>query len=55
MSLQASSAAVVGGGIGGLAAAVALLRAGWDVRVYERAGLWLAVNIAPGRPRVPEA
>ncbi len=39
MSLQASSAAVVGGGIGGLAAAIALLRAGWDVRVYERAGL----------------
>lgn len=31
------SAAIVGGGIGGLAAAIALLRTGWDVRVYERA------------------
>lgn len=32
------SIAVVGGGIGGLTAAVALLRAGFDVRVYERSG-----------------
>ncbi|WP_199514706.1 FAD-dependent monooxygenase [Nucisporomicrobium flavum] len=31
------SAAVVGGGVGGLAAAVALHRAGWDVAVHERA------------------
>lgn len=30
------SAAVVGGGIGGLAAAIALRRTGWDVTVYER-------------------
>ncbi|MEV0274521.1 FAD-dependent monooxygenase [Hamadaea sp. NPDC050747] len=30
-------AAVVGGGIGGLAAALALHRAGWGVRVFERA------------------
>lgn len=30
-------AVVVGGGIGGLAAAVALHRVGWDVTVYERA------------------
>jgi 2-polyprenyl-6-methoxyphenol hydroxylase-like FAD-dependent oxidoreductase len=30
-------AIVVGGGIGGLASAVALLRAGWDVEVFERA------------------
>jgi len=34
--------AVVGGGIGGLTAAVALLRAGLDVRVYEPARLvWM--------------
>ena len=31
------TAAVVGGGIGGLATAIGLHRAGWDVRVYERA------------------
>src|SRR5688572_4326308 len=44
--------AVVGGGIGGLAAALALLRTGFDVRVYERspavseagAGIQLAPN-----------
>jgi 2-polyprenyl-6-methoxyphenol hydroxylase-like FAD-dependent oxidoreductase len=28
---------IVGGGIGGLAAAVALRRADWDVRIFERA------------------
>lgn len=32
-----SEAVVVGGGIGGLAAAVAFLRQGWDVEVLERA------------------
>jgi 2-polyprenyl-6-methoxyphenol hydroxylase-like FAD-dependent oxidoreductase len=45
-------AIVVGAGIGGLAAAVALRRVGWDVRIYERAsaarelgfGLLLAPN-----------
>jgi 2-polyprenyl-6-methoxyphenol hydroxylase-like FAD-dependent oxidoreductase len=31
------SAAVVGAGIGGLAAAIALERAGWRVTVFERA------------------
>jgi 2-polyprenyl-6-methoxyphenol hydroxylase-like FAD-dependent oxidoreductase len=31
------SAAIIGGGIGGLAAAVALRRTGWRVTVYERA------------------
>ena len=34
---MAGTGVVVGGGIGGLAAAVALRRAGWDVRVFERA------------------
>jgi 2-polyprenyl-6-methoxyphenol hydroxylase-like FAD-dependent oxidoreductase len=33
----AGTGVVVGGGIGGLAAAVALRRAGWNVRVFERA------------------
>ncbi|MER6571310.1 FAD-dependent monooxygenase [Streptomyces sp. NPDC001093] len=32
------TAVVVGGGIGGLAAAIGLRRIGWDVRVVERAG-----------------
>jgi 2-polyprenyl-6-methoxyphenol hydroxylase-like FAD-dependent oxidoreductase len=44
-------ALVVGAGIGGLAAAIALGRAGWQVRVYERASspreLGFALNLAP--------
>ncbi|MEU5592644.1 FAD-dependent monooxygenase [Streptomyces sp. NPDC020298] len=34
-----STAVVVGGGIGGLAAAIGLHRIGWDVRVVERASM----------------
>ncbi|MEV0342619.1 FAD-dependent monooxygenase [Nocardia sp. NPDC050713] len=34
---QARSAGIVGGGIGGLAAAIALRSAGWQVTVYEQA------------------
>jgi phytoene dehydrogenase-like protein len=30
-------ALVIGGGIGGLATAVALRRAGWEIEVFERA------------------
>jgi salicylate hydroxylase len=49
---RSRSVAVVGGGIGGLAAALALLQAGFDVRVYEQsralsevgAGIQLAPN-----------
>jgi 2-polyprenyl-6-methoxyphenol hydroxylase-like FAD-dependent oxidoreductase len=45
------SAVIVGAGIGGLAAAVALGRAGWSVRVLERAGspreLGFALALAP--------
>ncbi|MGL5930509.1 MAG: FAD-dependent monooxygenase [Dermatophilaceae bacterium] len=33
---MAGSAAVIGGGIGGLTTAIALSRGGWDVEVYER-------------------
>ena len=44
-------ALIVGAGIGGLAAAVALRRAGWDVRVFERAfsprELGFALLLAP--------
>ena len=44
-------ALIVGAGIGGLAAAIALRRAGWDVRVFERASspreLGFALLLAP--------
>src|SRR5205823_9976454 len=46
-----STAVIVGAGIGGLAAAVALRRAGWDVRVVEQAlsprELGFALALAP--------
>jgi salicylate hydroxylase len=50
------SIAVIGGGIGGLAAAIHLLRAGYDVRVYEQAR-WLSevgagINIGPNASRL---
>jgi salicylate hydroxylase len=32
-----NSVALIGGGIGGLTAALSLLKAGFDVRVYEQA------------------
>ena len=35
---------VAGGGIGGLAAALGASRAGWDVRLYERAGAFTEVG-----------
>lgn len=47
----ARSALIVGAGIGGLAAGLALKRAGWDVRVFERAAnpreLGFALLLAP--------
>jgi salicylate hydroxylase len=50
------SVAIVGGGIGGLTAAVSLLQAGFDVRVYEQAR-WLSevgagINIGPNASRL---
>jgi salicylate hydroxylase len=48
--------AVVGGGIGGLTAALSLLRAGFDVHVYERAAelaeVGAGVQISPNASRV---
>jgi 2-polyprenyl-6-methoxyphenol hydroxylase-like FAD-dependent oxidoreductase len=50
------SVAVVGGGIGGLTAAVALLQAGFDVRVYEQApalpAVGAGIQLAPNCTRV---
>jgi len=50
------SVAVIGGGIGGLAAALSLLRAGIDVHVYEQAGVLrevgAGVQISPNASRV---
>lgn len=37
-------ALIAGGGIGGLAAALAATRAGWDVRLFERAGAFSEVG-----------
>lgn len=45
---MASSAIVVGGGIGGLSTARALVQAGWKVRVYERAPAFQAVGAGIG-------
>jgi 2-polyprenyl-6-methoxyphenol hydroxylase-like FAD-dependent oxidoreductase len=39
VSPSSRTALIVGAGIGGLSAAIALARAGWDVRVFERAAL----------------
>lgn len=53
---MALSVAVVGGGIGGLTAAVALLQAGLDVRVYEQAltlpATGAGIQLAPNCTRV---
>jgi 2-polyprenyl-6-methoxyphenol hydroxylase-like FAD-dependent oxidoreductase len=49
--LQGRTALVVGAGIGGLAAGVVLRRAGWEVRIFERASssreLGFALALAP--------
>src|SRR5262249_1987942 len=48
--------AVIGGGIGGLPAAAALLRAGFDVHVYEQAKalseVGAGINIGPNASRL---
>ena len=50
------SVAVIGGGIGGLAAAASLLQAGFDVRVYEQAGalseIGAGIQISPNGARI---
>ncbi len=50
------SVAIIGGGIGGLAAALCLLRAGVDVHVYERAGaaseVGAGIQVSPNASRI---
>jgi salicylate hydroxylase len=50
------SVAIIGGGIGGLAAALSLLRAGFDVHVYEQAKVLgevgAGINIGPNASRI---
>jgi len=56
MERKQLSVAVIGGGIGGLAAALSLLRAGVDVHVYERARtlseVGAGVQISPNASRI---
>ena len=51
-----TSVAIVGGGIGGMAAAVSLLQAGCDVHVYERAAavseVGAGIQVSPNASRV---
>jgi salicylate hydroxylase len=53
---QGLSVAVIGGGIGGLAAALSLLKAGFDVRVYEQADklgeVGAGIQISPNASRL---
>jgi salicylate hydroxylase len=53
---HSGSVGVVGGGIGGLAAALSLLRGGFDVHVYERASalgeVGAGVQISPNASRI---
>ena len=56
MAQKVTSVAIIGGGIGGLTAAISLLRAGFDVRVYEQAR-WLSevgagTNVGPNASRL---
>ena len=50
------SVAIIGGGIGGLTAAASLLRAGFDVQVYEQAKalgeVGAGINIGPNASRI---
>jgi salicylate hydroxylase len=56
MALEQRSVAVIGGGIGGLAAASSLLEQGLDVHVYEQAGavrdIGAGIQISPNASRI---
>jgi salicylate hydroxylase len=56
MARKTISVGVIGGGIGGLSAALSLLRAGFDVHVYERASalseVGAGVQVSPNASRI---
>jgi salicylate hydroxylase len=56
MECKALSVAIIGGGIGGMAAALSLLRAGADVHVYERARtlseVGAGIQVSPNASRI---
>ena len=56
MERKALSVAIIGGGIGGMAAALSLLRAGADVHVYERARtlseVGAGIQVSPNASRI---
>ena len=56
MASSRTSIAIIGGGIGGLTAALSLLRAGFDVRVYERVStlreVGAGVIVSPNATRI---
>src|SRR5215472_1361409 len=56
MKHKALSVAIIGGGIGGLAAALSLLRAGLDVHVYERSKrlseVGAGIQVSPNASRI---
>jgi salicylate hydroxylase len=56
MECKALSVAIIGGGIGGMAAALSLLRAGMDVHVYERARtlseVGAGIQVSPNASRI---
>jgi salicylate hydroxylase len=56
MKCKGTSVAIIGGGIGGLAAALSLLRAGLDVHVYERARklseVGAGIQVSPNASRI---
>ncbi|MEO7392641.1 MAG: FAD-dependent monooxygenase [Ramlibacter sp.] len=53
---MARQAMIVGGGMGGLAAALACARAGWEARVYEQAGAFsevgAGIQLGPNSTRI---
>ena len=56
MADKSISIAIIGGGIGGLTAALSLLRAGFDVHVYEQSRalreVGAGINVTPNATRV---
>ena len=56
MATRNIKVAIIGGGIGGLAAAISLLQAGFDVQVYEQSrllgGVGAGINIGPNASRI---